>query len=303
MATVRSLVLVLAAGLGLLTGSAGAAAQTDPVVQAQSQLDQAQVRLGALNDQVERAQAGLDAANRQLALDQERQAQIDRELSDIARFQYTEPALPILVFRAGSLRDAIAEVNEWRVVGGRESALLAQQKALRARDQKSRDAIAADLKTVQDAQAQAQRIALQAQAGLSSAQAQAYRQVQAQALATAAVAVAPSGPVPTSGPNHFSYGYCTWYVANRRYIPWFGNAIEWWPNARAYGYLEGQTPQVGAVMVTRESSAGHVAYVESVNADGSWTVSEMNYVAWGVVSRRTIRYGQVPLVGFIYGHA
>ena len=104
----------------------------------------------------------------------------------------------------------------------------------------------------------------------------------------------------SGGGNHFAFGYCTWYVASRRYIPWFGNAIQWWPNARAYGYPEGQTPVVGAVMVTRESYLGHVAYVESVNGDGSWTVSEMNYVAWDVVDRRTIFPGQVPLVGFIY---
>jgi surface antigen len=105
------------------------------------------------------------------------------------------------------------------------------------------------------------------------------------------------------GGNHFAYGYCTWYVANRRNIPWFGNAIEWWPNARPYGYAEGASPAVGAVMVTRESPIGHVAYVESVNGDGSWTVSEMNYVGWNTVSRRTIHPGQVPLVGFIYGKA
>jgi peptidoglycan DL-endopeptidase CwlO len=106
---------------------------------------------------------------------------------------------------------------------------------------------------------------------------------------------------PPSG-NHFAYGYCTWYVANKRSIPWYGNAIQWWPNAAIYGYAEGQIPRVGAVMVTRESVVyGHVAYVESVHGDGSWTVSEMNYTAWNVVDMRTIRPGQVPLVGFIYG--
>jgi hypothetical protein len=104
-------------------------------------------------------------------------------------------------------------------------------------------------------------------------------------------------PVPTS-PRQ---GYCTWYVATRRNIPWFGNAIDWWPNARSYGYAEGQVPVVGAVMVTRESQLGHVAYVDSVGSDGSWTVSEMNYVAWNVVSRRTLRQGQTSVVGFIYG--
>jgi peptidoglycan DL-endopeptidase CwlO len=117
---------------------------------------------------------------------------------------------------------------------------------------------------------------------------------------------------PTGGPlvfqppggNHFAFGYCTWYVAGKLSIPWFGNAIQWWSNAAAYGYAEGQVPRVGAVMVTRESAVyGHVAYVESVNGDGSWTVSEMNYSAWNVVDTRTIRPGQVPLVGFIYGKA
>jgi len=129
---------------------------------------------------------------------------------------------------------------------------------------------------------------------------------QAQATQSAAVFVArPVGGVSIEAPggNHFAYGYCTWYVANRRNIPWFGNAIEWWPNARPYGYAEGGSPAVGAVMVTRESPIGHVAYVESVGGDGSWTVSEMNYAGWNMVSRRTIHPGQVPLVGFIYGKA
>ena len=120
------------------------------------------------------------------------------------------------------------------------------------------------------------------------------------AQAALVVTQAKASAAATGGGNHFAFGYCTWYVASRRYIPWFGNAIQWWPNARAYGYPEGQAPVVGAVMVTRESYLGHVAYVESVNGDGSWTVSEMNYVAWDVVDRRTIFPGQVPLVGFIY---
>lgn len=100
--------------------------------------------------------------------------------------------------------------------------------------------------------------------------------------------------------NTFPYGYCTWYVATRRHVYWSGNASDWWPNARAAGRPEGQKPEVGAIMVTWESSYGHVAYVEQVNSDGSWVVSEMNFVAWGVVDHRTIKPGQVPLIGFIY---
>ena len=62
------------------------------------------------------------------------------------------------------------------------------------------------------------------------------------------------------------------------------------------------TPKVGAIMVTWERYLGHVAYVESVNADGPWTVSEMNYVAFNVIDLRTIKPGQLGtrLVGFIY---
>ena len=108
------------------------------------------------------------------------------------------------------------------------------------------------------------------------------------------------GDATLASNGQFPYGYCTWYVAQRRHVTWTGNAYQWWPNARAQGFPEGQTPRVGAIMVTWESSVGHVAYVEQVNSDGSWVVSEMNFVAWGVVDHRTIRPGQVPLIGFIY---
>jgi surface antigen len=103
--------------------------------------------------------------------------------------------------------------------------------------------------------------------------------------------------------NHFSYGYCTWYVANRRCIPWFGNAWEWYGQAQAYGYPVGQQARVGAVAVwdQRMSGYGHVAYVESVQGDG-FTVSEMNYNAWGQVNSRFVPYSNPgPLTGFVYG--
>ena len=49
------------------------------------------------------------------------------------------------------------------------------------------------------------------------------------------------------------------------------------------------TPKAGAVMQTSQGAYGHVAYVESVNDDGSVKVSEMNYNGGpGVVSSRTI---------------
>lgn len=109
----------------------------------------------------------------------------------------------------------------------------------------------------------------------------------------------PSYVAPSSGNNRFPWGYCTYYVASRRNIPWNGNAWQWYGNAIGYGRPVGSTPVAGAVMVTWESSVGHVAYVESVNGN-SFTVSEMNYAGYGVRSSRTITTSSVPLIGFIY---
>jgi LysM repeat protein len=113
---------------------------------------------------------------------------------------------------------------------------------------------------------------------------------------------APVGQYPATG---FPWGWCTWYVATRRPVPWRGNAIEWYANARAMGFPVGSQPRVGAIMVTTESpiGLGHVSYVEQVNPDGSWLVSEMHYVGYGITDQRLIRPGQLngALIGFIYG--
>jgi LysM repeat protein len=107
------------------------------------------------------------------------------------------------------------------------------------------------------------------------------------------------GAYPATG---FPVGWCTWYVATKRSVTWRGDAGFWYANASAQGHAVGPTPVVGSIMVTWESWAGHVAYVESVNADGSWVVSEMNWIAFNVINERTIKPGQLggKLVGFIY---
>lgn len=107
---------------------------------------------------------------------------------------------------------------------------------------------------------------------------------------------------PYSAAN-FPVGWCTYYVATKRHVTWSGDAGYWYANAAAQGYPEGPTPKVGAIMVTWESWAGHVAYVEAVNPDGSWVVSEMNWLAFDVIDERTIKPGQLggKLEGFIYG--
>ena len=126
------------------------------------------------------------------------------------------------------------------------------------------------------------------------------------AFSAARVPTSAAGPVSGTA-NGFSYGYCTWWVAHKRYIPWRGNAYQWWWNARPFGFAEGPTPRAGAVMVmgiSGTSPQGHVAYVESVNPDGSFVVSEMNW--WGVpgggwnrIDYRTVT-SMRGVLGFIY---
>ncbi len=104
----------------------------------------------------------------------------------------------------------------------------------------------------------------------------------------------------TDGRNHFAYGYCTFYVASRRNIPWFGNAGTWLSGARAAGFATGNVPQVGAIIVTSESRVGHVGLVEAVNGDGTITISEMNYSGFARITSRTISVSYSVIKGYIY---
>jgi surface antigen len=55
-----------------------------------------------------------------------------------------------------------------------------------------------------------------------------------------------------------------------------GNANQWADNARAAGIPTSPIPKVGAVGVQYSGSYGHVAWVESVNPDGTLTISQFN---------------------------
>jgi surface antigen len=109
--------------------------------------------------------------------------------------------------------------------------------------------------------------------------------------------VTPSKPAAV---DPFPWGQCTYWVASQRYIPWAGNAVDWWANARAYGYPEGQVPVVGAVAVFDNGYDGHVAMVTKVLPNGSWEQSEMNVDGLGVIDTRTISPSSGYFLGFIY---
>lgn len=302
------LLLAAAAVVGTLLPARAAAVFADtsspaPTLdQLNAQLTTDQARLTDLNDQLERAQADLDQLNHKLTDDQQRETEVGKQLAMMGKLEYEQPAFSLTsILEASSLQQLLSNIAQARLVANKQRNLLNQARQLRRQDQQTHDQVAARLTDVQSARDEAAQVAARTLAMRNSAQDAAVKAraatVVAQASAVQVVQYSGSGPFP----NHFSYGFCTYYVATRRYVPWFGDAGQWWPNARAYGYPEGATPQVGAIMVTRESAIGHVAYVESVNGN-TFTISEMNFTAWNVVDHRTITLGgSVPIVGFIYG--
>lgn len=101
-----------------------------------------------------------------------------------------------------------------------------------------------------------------------------------------------SGPVVTGSPHPWPVGVCT-YWANARYhtltgnwVTWTGNAYQWAQGARLAGWNVSSQPHVPSIIVLQAgvqgaSGFGHVAVVESINADGSAHTSNMNFYANG----------------------
>lgn len=103
-----------------------------------------------------------------------------------------------------------------------------------------------------------------------------------------------------SGVHYFPYGYCTYYVSQKRTVTWSGNAGTWLSGASRAGLKIANKPQTGSIMVTSEGGyTGHVAYVEAIDGDNV-TISEMNYKGFGIVSSRTISAKSKFIKGYIY---
>lgn len=125
------------------------------------------------------------------------------------------------------------------------------------------------------------------------------REIPAQvALPAKTPGVVAAAPV-YDGSNTYDYGYCTWYVKNRRgaSIPnSLGNANTWQSRAAGAGMAVGSVPRAGAVGTTTRGALGHVVYVESVNPDGSANISEMNAPVFGGVTYRTAAAGEFQYI-------
>jgi surface antigen len=110
----------------------------------------------------------------------------------------------------------------------------------------------------------------------------------------------------SSTANTYDYGYCTFWAAQRRIevglsIPnnW-GDAHTWDDRSVLAGYAVDHTPSKYAIMETDRGALGHVAFVEDVALDGSWTISEMNAKGWDVLDTRTLTVTQAQDYNFIH---
>lgn len=102
--------------------------------------------------------------------------------------------------------------------------------------------------------------------------------------------------------NTYPVGQCTWYAYNRLVeagVPHFnglGNGQDWVRSLAARGWTVSSIPVPGSIMSvaggfdTTMPEYGHVAYVEYVNTDGTFLISECNYaqnqsqIHWRVVN-------------------
>ncbi|MCL2174301.1 CHAP domain-containing protein [Candidatus Saccharibacteria bacterium] len=103
--------------------------------------------------------------------------------------------------------------------------------------------------------------------------------------------------------NRECVSYVAWKVyqnyGNMPHWGGIGNANQWLGNAARFGIPYGQTPKAGSVAAFNGGRWGHVAWVESVNNDGTINLSEYN---WGGDGRYHERRGvsAAAVDGFIY---
>ena len=107
------------------------------------------------------------------------------------------------------------------------------------------------------------------------------------------------------------WGWCTWYAWERRaamgssYIlpGGLGNANTWgYALSGLFPTSRGTNPQAGDIFQTNSGYYGHVGIVDSVNTDGTITISDMNGRAgWGVVGSYTIGPSEYAKYLFIHG--
>ena len=112
---------------------------------------------------------------------------------------------------------------------------------------------------------------------------------------------------PTEVKNPYQEGFDYWYVFNRRTAvgkpvgtTWV-NPQHWLYYAKQDGYTVDMNPEKWAISVRGMTSGNVLAFVESVNDDGSLTMSAMNYTS-GWNRTDTFQVGQAELSAWIFIH-
>ena len=112
--------------------------------------------------------------------------------------------------------------------------------------------------------------------------------------------------------NTYPIGQCTWYVYNRLveagspHYNWLGNGQDWVRGLVARGWTFSDKPVAGSVVSVAGGFGytlpqyGHVAYVEYVNEDGTFLISECNVsgiqnkIHWAVWTNQTYFTFAIP---------
>lgn len=193
-----------------------------------------------------------------------------------------------------------------------EEAAAAQAEAERVAAEQVAAAQKAEEQRIAAERAEAQRVAKEKAAAEKRAQEEAAKKVQQAQQAPAASAPSVNSSQFAGLSNYYDWGWCTWHVFEKRAAlgkpvsNMWGNANNWVNGASADGFAVNNTPSVGAVAqsyagTNGAGAVGHVAVVESINGDGSITISEMGWNGTvGVVSYRTIPASQVSTFNYIH---
>jgi surface antigen len=299
--------------------------QAQKLSQLLQELNQQQSTVNSLATQVENEQASIAALDSKVAADKQKEQLLNKQMGTVARIEYERPALTLTtVIDAKNLGQLLSGVAQARLIARHQKSLVDAAQTLKAKDEQDRaqaqlqldkinkqktEAVAltatteAEVSQLQKAQqatqaAQSSQTSQSSQTASTGSTRSAASQQSAPAAQTASVATGTLRAGP-SNPNRFDPGQCTWYVAQIYSIPWMGNAGQWPYGAAADGYPEGSTPEVGAIMVSADSWAGHVSVVTSVTSYNQWTVTEMNYRGPYGVDSRSVTRGSSLLITFI----
>lgn len=106
--------------------------------------------------------------------------------------------------------------------------------------------------------------------------------------------------------DNYALGNCTYWAFARRGqvglpIPnTWGNANTWDDRAGLDGYTVDHTPTQSAIMETDRGALGHVGFVESVDPDGTWHISEMNVLGLYIVDHKNMPAASAVNYNFIH---